>query len=1154
MKKIISCLVLLTCFVLLSAQTNIPGGILVDLDWTAGESPYIIDGEIDLSIGDELVIDPGVTVQFSGHYKFNVFGRIVALGTALNPIEFTALNTVTGWHGLRFFNTSSNGQTPSQLTYCNFEYGMATGTGDDYRGGAIFCSNADQILITYSNFTNNTATTGGAMYLANSDIIIEDTIIDDNFVTGAGGGIYLNVSDVTMQTVEITNNISQYDGGGLNCYDSDPVLTDVLIAANFTEWNGGGISAFNNSNPNLTNVTIADNIANQSGSGLACLYNSNVTMINSIVWGDETNIIYLEPTASFAVTYSDLESGTGQSYFGTGCIDADPLFTNPFFGDYTLSWLNIPTPDETKSPCIDSGDPNSTFDPDGTVSDMGAFYFPQNGITGTVTLDGGTGNVVETVITATLTTPPSTVYTTNPDVNGNYVLNLLAGTYDLFAVLDGYSPFPYDNIVVENELVVIDIILTPPPPGEIIGHVDVEGIGNPEDVVVSAGTVSTNPVGIEDPLNPGTMLYYEYILEITPGSYDVTAELPGYETQIVSNVIVESGLQTTGVDFYLPLVLNEGTIAGTVTLVGGGGNVEDVVITAGNVSVSPEADGSYELEILNGTYDVIASLNGYSSPTQSDIQVVAFQTLSPVDFHLVAGWEPITGTQFVMTAYCTVTYDGAFMSKSSNNQLAAFGFDQATGLIEECRGLATWEPGNHNFWGNYWSIEGYWYITIVSDNDSGLDNIWFDFYDSETGIIYDCNEQIFFQDCTIYPTGVNLTIDSPSNDFTFDLIDGWNWISFNLEPTSYLIDGLFDVLETTPDIYQVKSQTDFGQFDPILIDWIGGLNFLSYDEGYKIYMLNAYNDFVFSGEKINPLTHSVQLEQNYNWISFIPQNSLDLEDALESIGVVEDTYIKNQTQSAVFYGGWIGDLQIMEPGVSYILFWPDEVTPDDPLFLDYPANVEEPRENLIVEETFNPANWVLMPGTQTNMILMADACLNERVIDNNTHVIGLFDKNGLCHSIGKFDHDLWYFTVLGESDDELYFKLFDISTGETKISEGSITYQANSVIGNPRETFSIRFQGENNTPQNPETFLVSQNYPNPFNPSTSISYDLPEEGLVQLEIFNVKGQLVKTLVNQLQPAGNYQVNWDASDQSSGIYFYKVRWDGNQEIRKCILMK
>jgi len=76
-------------------------------------------------------------------------------------------------------------------------------------------------------------------------------------------------------------------------------------------------------------------------------------------------------------------------------------------------------------------------------------------------------------------------------------------------------------------------------------------------------------------------------------------------------------------------------------------------------------------------------------------------------------------------------------------------------------------------------------------------------------------------------------------------------------------------------------------------------------------------------------------------------------------------------------------------------------------------------------------------------------------------------------------------------------------------------------------------------------FALYNNFPNPFNPQTTIRYDIPHSSHVELKIFNIQGQLVHTLVNQIKPAGNYQTIWDGKDaegvlQASGIYFYRLK--------------
>jgi hypothetical protein len=88
----------------------------------------------------------------------------------------------------------------------------------------------------------------------------------------------------------------------------------------------------------------------------------------------------------------------------------------------------------------------------------------------------------------------------------------------------------------------------------------------------------------------------------------------------------------------------------------------------------------------------------------------------------------------------------------------------------------------------------------------------------------------------------------------------------------------------------------------------------------------------------------------------------------------------------------------------------------------------------------------------------------------------------------------------------------------------------------------------------PSKFHLSQNYPNPFNPTTIINYELPITNFVELSIYNILGQKVATLVYERQPAGTYQVEWDASRISSGLYFYILKSGEIQDVKKMILIK
>ncbi|NOS83686.1 MAG: T9SS type A sorting domain-containing protein [Ignavibacteria bacterium] len=96
----------------------------------------------------------------------------------------------------------------------------------------------------------------------------------------------------------------------------------------------------------------------------------------------------------------------------------------------------------------------------------------------------------------------------------------------------------------------------------------------------------------------------------------------------------------------------------------------------------------------------------------------------------------------------------------------------------------------------------------------------------------------------------------------------------------------------------------------------------------------------------------------------------------------------------------------------------------------------------------------------------------------------------------------------------------------------------------------------------PVGYKLEQNYPNPFNPVTSIKYEIPKTGFVTLKIFNALGMELTALVNETKQQGSYEVSWDASNFSSGVYFYELSARQNAgsstgeftERRKMVLIK
>jgi hypothetical protein len=178
------------------------------------------------------------------------------------------------------------------------------------------------------------------------------------------------------------------------------------------------------------------------------------------------------------------------------------------------------------------------------------------------------------------------------------------------------------------------------------------------------------------------------------------------------------------------------------------------------------------------------------------------------------------------------------------------------------------------------------------------------------------------------------------------------------------------------------------------------------------------------------------------------------------------------------------------------------------------------------------------------------------------------DNNGLLDMIvGEYDGNLNHysqnstgsndFTLVTENFQEIHVgnksrpifvdinndDLEDLLVGDT---DGGIHYYQRD-----KETF---IEEKMYIGVRPSTFRLIQNYPNPFNPSTIIEFVLPKISDVTLNIYNILGEKVSTLVSDRLSAGSYSYEWDASDLSSGVYLYRLETEGFVETKKMILMR
>ncbi len=116
---------------------------------------------------------------------------------------------------------------------------------------------------------------------------------------------------------------------------------------------------------------------------------------------------------------------------------------------------------------------------------------------------------------------------------------------------------------------------------------------------------------------------------------------------------------------------------------------------------------------------------------------------------------------------------------------------------------------------------------------------------------------------------------------------------------------------------------------------------------------------------------------------------------------------------------------------------------------------------------------------------------------------------------------------------------------------GKYTYRLKQINVNGSFEFSKQVEVDLGIPM---TFSLGQNYPNPFNPATMINYQVPVQATVKIDVFNVVGEMVTTLVNEVKEPGYYEVTWNAASITSGVYFFRINAGGFSSVKKMMLMK
>ena len=129
-----------------------------------------------------------------------------------------------------------------------------------------------------------------------------------------------------------------------------------------------------------------------------------------------------------------------------------------------------------------------------------------------------------------------------------------------------------------------------------------------------------------------------------------------------------------------------------------------------------------------------------------------------------------------------------------------------------------------------------------------------------------------------------------------------------------------------------------------------------------------------------------------------------------------------------------------------------------------------------------------------------------------------------------------------------------------KVSNVAVNKQLNLIYAGTADGKIYKYVPEGATGINnqksdiPKDYQLYQNYPNPFNPTTKIKFALPYASLVTVKVYDLLGREIKTLLNETKQPGNYEVNFDASRLASGVYFYSIKANNFNSVKKMVFIK
>ncbi|MFO7851404.1 MAG: T9SS type A sorting domain-containing protein, partial [Bacteroidales bacterium] len=503
---------------------------------------------------------------------------------------------------------------------------------------------------------------------------------------------------------------------------------------------------------------------------------------------------------------------------------------------------------------------------------------------------------------------------------------------------------------------------------------------------------------------------------------------------------------------------------------------------------------------------------------------------------LPAGWD-VNPPDYI--------YNGEVTAKVLIEEIAVESGVLAAFAGEECRGLVDasyYEPSDH-----------YVFVLICYDNNSPGARLTFKYYDVAKDTVYDMDRTVDFMSDMIVGSAVDPLIMSVGVDYKKSFPVGWSWFSVNIFMDDMTLGNVLppDPAENDYIKNQVASATYYEGYG-----WFGELEEIDPTELYKVKIQNI-SDIDITGWAVDVAETPIELVTGWNWIGYLPQVSIPIDEALSSVSWVDNDYIKNQTASSTYYEdyGWFGDqLPELVPTDGYMM----KVA--NPATLIYPASSSGKKSIHIPDETedyrFNPGEFEFNGSITARVLIdsLPAGSADDKLLAYVDNEIRGVIKGQYFEPTGEYLFPIMVHSNLAEGE-TIEFRYYDALNDKIYDCEGTLTFKKDMIVADAYESFDLNAKtGKINDFPDSDLEPFLKVYPNPFEGVLNIEYNVPEIAHISLTVFDIFGKPVNVLVDQEQPAGNYLIQWDSQAYHSGMYIIQYTVGNVRVIRKVHLIR